>query len=122
MRPIKFRAQTIANGEWVTGSYVRLLGLEARIYFLSGIWTLVDPETVGEYTGLKDKNEVEIYEGDIVNDTLFPDRNYTVEFRVESSSFCFREITNSCWLAGSHDFVEVIGNIHQHPELLKEGE
>jgi hypothetical protein len=79
---------------------------------------LVDFEVM-QFTGLTDKNEKEIYEGDIVRDTLKNKqaKPLTVEWR--DYCFCIKEIPNLVWLGASHEFYEVIGNIYENTELLK---
>ena len=137
MRTIKFRGQKISNGVWVYGSLVSSDALNTAIYYQVGNgsvkqmeWVYVNPDTVGQFTGLYDKNGEEIYEGDVVK---FANPKYGGElFRIgyEDShigAFCLCEAgkeDTSRFVAifGRFDYpfyCEVIGNIHDNPELLE---
>lgn len=132
MREILFRGKTIGNGEWVEGHYYK-----AKYYRTNGelcdyitipnldeyiIPTpkyVVDASTVGQYTGLKDKNGTKIFEGDIV---LL--KGYDEPYQVVFDESCFQVYSDSVRYAmdNFYDYeIEVIGNIHDNYELL-EGE
>lgn len=131
MRTIKFRGKRIDNGEWAYGSLAETHGKlfigipttpDNPVYMMD--WHEVDPDTVGQFTGLLDKNGKEIYEGDIISL-----RDYIAEVRWNSnlSAFCIRFSFESelgikplgSWIDRRRR-CNVIGNIHDNPELLNE--
>jgi uncharacterized phage protein (TIGR01671 family) len=128
MREIKFRGKRIDNGEWHYGGYfmatngtVWILGDDGLTYRPDAIE--VDPSTVGQYTGLKDKYGKKIYEGDIVTeiyegDIIFrQDEVGRIEFS-EDGSFLIRFPHHLARLNATWKPIEVIGNIYDNPELI----
>ena len=127
MRTIKFRGQKTTNGVWVYGSLVYSNEIQTAIYFQTGSglvksmeWVYVNPETVGQFTGLYDKNEKEIYEGDILKVQGLGEK---IEVRFVRGVFAFLWNGNLDDEAPinvpTHEWAEVIGNIHDNPKLLK---
>lgn len=147
MREYKFRGKDKNTGKWVYGFYLEqdtysmgskntkkdLLIKDAGVIVQnsehdSGV--VVDKETLGQYTGLKDKNAKEIYEGDIIfikGETELLDIKGKVEY---SNTFAQFIITNTGSVANEteplgdyeEENIEVIGNEFDKPELLEEGE
>lgn len=138
MREIKFRGKRLDNGAWVYGSLMQLEG-SAYIYDydigdngvsdvpqLSLIRWHADPVTVGQSTGLHDKNGAEIFEGDIVEAWSQGQRaTCEVKWGIGRAGFCLYRAKNGLlWnlsgggANGTEEVAEVIGNIHQHPHLL----
>lgn len=133
MREGEFRGRRLDNGEWIEGDLVRhyenqrrfiLYGQMAYTYTECGIERLVserfhevDPATVGQYTGLRDEDGKKIYEGDIV---LISDTHTVfVEYSEERAAFAFTCKNRPMCADFLEVYYEVIGNIHDNPELLK---
>lgn len=128
-REIKFRGRTSGSNEWVYGSYqadVMHQGTHTIMYCdYEGYYMEdgVDPETVGQYTGLKDKNGKEIYEGDVVKGYWWENgerHRHIGKVVYGSASFKAVGVKQYKGMADELNSVyEVIGNIHENPELLK---
>ena len=134
MREILFRGKRIDNGEWVEGNLFvpdEVTHRKAPTEILVGTNVVrisyeVDPATVGQYTGLTDKNGKRIFEGDIVDCIARMDRANCVvifeegEFRLVPERNYKTYVTGGDYHALRCFEKEVIGNIHDNPELMKE--
>ena len=129
MREILFRGKRLDNGAWETGSLVivRMDCHDAQYYIadkMTGYHTPVDPSTVGQYTGLKDKNGKRIFEGDVAKVLQGKDKDIAyVGF--ENGAFMLYPKTGNIyertlWEYWYNDWdVEIIGNITDNPEFLE---
>ena len=121
MREILFRGKRVDDGEWMFGN-LTLWGdggasIDQEPTEGSPLYA-VDTETVGQFTGLTDKNGKRIFENDIVN-IEYPKttvKNCVIEYM--GASFFGSTPTDSWELDGYYD-IEVIGNIHDNPEILE---
>lgn len=164
MREILFRGKREDTGDWIEGFYVResnhaaftselkykhfIVKDEFMDWGLGGLHSYkVIPETIGQYTGMTDKNGKSIFEGDIIRTQPFYDKPYSdkrkskqfigvVEWKTRKFNgndvypeqifeakwnVCFSEEFGKYVHSSWSDFwgCEVIGNIHDNPELLK---
>lgn len=124
MREILFRGKRIDTGSWKEGYYLCLHSNEEDLHFIvdnDGEYHRVKSETIGEFTGLTDKNGKKIFEGDIVryNDTL-----HKVVFCTINGCAFFGitypdrgEVWNFDGITCAHK-MKIIGNIYDNPELF----
>jgi len=120
-REIKFRGKSASNsGCWIYG-YFAIIDGQNYIINSEGIF-LVLAGLEGQYTGLKDVNEKEIYEGDIVEIKGYDLCDYVISKVVVSEGrFGIYNYRHSDWCLGNiYKYAEVIGDIYSNPELLKE--
>ena len=140
IREVIFRGKRADNGEWIEGS---LLGIDwcdkPSTYSIApntpvSVFYSVIPETVGQYTGLTDKNGVRIFEGDILKSTIkiidCDDEEFSispydredigiVEWRKDGFMIAHKSGTWARSFYGCENYV--IGNIHDNPDILKGG-
>jgi uncharacterized phage protein (TIGR01671 family) len=136
-REILFKAKRVDNGEWVKGSLIihsgyafitggnQILKTPSKKYNLhtfEGLYE-VDPDTVSQYTGLKDRNGKMIFEGDVVKtksgwygyfEEYYPEKIAEVVY--ENNNFTLKCYTHDYW----YEQCEIVGNVFDTPELLKE--
>ena len=129
MREILFTGKDKQSGYWIDGSLVTDC---AGLYIVhqtetSEPWHITEiiPKTVSQYTGLTDKNKTKIFENDIVK--VNSNRIGYIKFLQQEMGYCVvysnfdtrlgHRNTGGCY--DNNNFIEVIGNIFDNPELLK---
>ena len=120
MRTIKLRGKEYKTGKWIYFNiYVEDPFEHDYIHTVKHLWVDINPETVGQFIGLKDKNGEEIFEGDILDFS-----GIITEVRFVQGVFVFLVNGNlDERLCGRTDlFAKVIGNIYENPDILKENE
>ena len=123
MREILFRGKRIDNGEWIYGDICRHDGVISYIGQHPADGSMIcydlDQSTIGQYTGLCDKNGKKIFEGDIMAFTAYGfDYVGTVEFADGSFSVMCEHASPFLDQAVSKRGAYIIGNMHDNPELL----
>lgn len=131
-REILFRGKR-KNGQWVYGSLVESENINPAIYYEVGKglvkqldWCYVTPDTIGQYTGLKDKNGKKIFKGDILFQeqellgVVCISKRYGVSILKTTTTWSLINfVLDSDFDAGVLSDIEVRGNIYDNSELMK---
>lgn len=132
-RQILFRGKRIDTGKWIKGDLQ--VGDDDHIPMIGVVecghepdYYQVQESTIGQFTGLDDRNAIHIFEGDIVKapflDPIFgdivPDEfcNATIEFSNGSFVVSYYKRNHKIYIQDLYDKIKVIGNVHDNPELL----
>lgn len=141
MRKILFKGKRKDNGEWIEGYFGVFVGIpqiyvpfteeqkkenEGHIFSqIGGLWYEVIPETVGQFTGMTDKNGKMIFEGDIISFTRYNALGYITSrigkvcYGEDYPAFYIEATTGDTWCFSEIEDIKVIGNIHDNLELMK---
>lgn len=134
MRTVMFRAQELVDKCWIFGWFTRAAGWDATCeirpaYAADGEMVEVDPDTVGQYTGITDKNGCHIYEGDIIRAVL-PETVACREYVWPLMAVAFHEGAFGVWQSqreftplrsfSSRVEFEIVGNIHDNPDMMED--
>ncbi|MBF2373599.1 hypothetical protein IA854_05485 [Listeria seeligeri] len=130
MREIEFRGKRIDNGEWAYGNLMQFEDSATFIFaderkgastltyahFIINNMHAIDEKTLGQYTGLKDKNGKKIFEGDIGWDE-HNECYGIVKFEDAKFLYLWENIAEDLWEVA--DGIEICGNIHENLDLLE---
>lgn len=117
-REILFRGKRVDSSEWFEGSYwLSRSAVRETTYITDGYGNLfcVIPETVGQFTGLTDKNGVKIFEGDIIK---HKENLFEIKYSTEQARY-LAVLTNGVFDPVAMQNCEVVGNVFDNSELLK---
>lgn len=124
MEEILFRGKRRDNGKMIAGFYAVFAGVPfigTPNSYGTMLWHPVHRETVGRFTGTTDKTGAPLYEGDIV--TFSGLTRFTVEYSTCRMGFYFSRLPNGGCIPGftmaAWEHLEIIGNIHDNPELMR---
>lgn len=111
MSEVKFRAKVLNTNNWI---YKQPFHIRGTWYMYNNLWDMVPIEhkTIGQFSGLKDKNGVEVYENDII--LLRGRTKYKVVYQMQGFWLDGR---TPLWATSKE--IEVIGNVYEHPHLLE---
>lgn len=157
MRELLFRGKRADNGAWVQGGsliqfsdagvrqwYIAPVGEKCitqedaegnLLSFDSGTFYMINPLSMGQYTGAKDISGVQIFEGDIISFTVFDysgintphigivvftNGEWEIRLEIGTEHHGYKDAYHLFLVLGKDDEVRIVGNIHDNPELKKE--